>query len=564
MIASQTKGNNYFVSFVVAPIMGALIYDIYLDISNNGLFFSLPILLFSSLAIILFLFENDNFFNENSNDNFSKLVNSRSSMFRKILTFNNVSIFWVLSLVGFFEAILIVTIFGYALNILSKFSNHETTFLFFGSSWFIGGVIFLWMTLLYFRVFSIKNQKIKWIKILILIIFFLSLVVFGIGSVYYPKYVFELFLSSYEDNILKSSFYLKPHSIWDSSVWLKSAGKTFLVFLLFNLLKTQLRIDSNFSENQESTSKLQSASFILFIVQITFALAGCYASHLIYINWDTLSSYNEAYQRLDYILISLILFVSFVILTFNFSNRMFKAYAENSARTMSEIKGLPKLISSDLRLFILLILIGGFFGSLFYFVEYNSFFLWIGSVFLLALIARYALLIKLYYTIDWKSKLIKRKENTELSSTKSILLKWVFPIVFIPSLIGLMPSIFNDFIFNKSLNERIEYLQDAGRISSYHHEREPLMFRDHYSIITAIDSNQLHLNEIDSLNYLQKDSIRFYLENRLLKKNETFRFNELQLNHAIVTVKNVSRISLLIFISFIIYSYLYQRKTPQD
>jgi len=189
---------------------------------------------------------------------------------------------------------------------------------------------------------------------------------------------------------------------------------------------------------------------------------------------------------------------------------------------------------------------------------------WIGAVFLFFLLGRYIVLLKTFFSVNLKTKLFKQKENSQLTQAKVFVLKFVFPALFFPVFFSLIPSIYGDFLLNKSLNERIEYLQDAGRISSNHHEREPLIFRDHYSVINAIDSSELKLNEIDSLNYFQKDSIRFYLENRILKKDEMFRFRELKQKHDIVRIKNVSRISLLLFFGFLIYSYFTWSKSVKD
>jgi hypothetical protein len=74
----------------------------------------------------------------------------------------------------------------------------------------------------------------------------------------------------------------------------------------------------------------------------------------------------------------------------------------------------------------------------------------------------------------------------------------------------------------------------------------------------------VHLYEIDTLKIEQKDSIKTFLENRKLKKDETYRLEKLDHEHKSVMYKNISRVMLLLLwlvIAYGVYIAYKKRKT---
>jgi hypothetical protein len=564
MEQALSKRNNYFVLFSLALIIGVLLFNVYSDIHENGVIFILPVFVVCLISSILLIFEKNYSISELGVKGESNAINSRDGFLLRFLSFHTIGSFWILSFFSFLEAIFSATIFGFALNIFFKFIEPESSIFFLGTKWFISVTIILWLLSLFFRVISGSNEKFKWLKFLLSLFLVCSFVVFSAGVIYNPKYIFELVVSIDQDSQIKNIFYLKPNTIWDASVWLRSAGKTMLIFSILSLFPLYLKTESN--GLQGNKSKYFNWDYNLVTLSCTFlcVIFGLYIMSVIQGNWDYFSSYHEVFERLDFILIFVILVLFLGLFIFHLNNQFYHVYLHEGIRMISSVNYLSRFFTTERLFFILIIVFGSFLGLFFYFVQFESYPFWIGCVLLVLSLGRYIILLKMHFNFQWKNKSIQLKENHTLSFFQLILIKYVFPSLFLPVFIGLIPVLYSDFLLDKSLDMRIEYLQNAGRISSYHHQREPIVFRDHYSVLIAIDSNKIKLNEIDSLSFIQKDSIRFYLENRKLKKDEPFRFRELQLSHDIDSIKNVSRIALFLLLGFFIYNYLSWGKSRGD
>jgi hypothetical protein len=257
--------------------------------------------------------------------------------------------------------------------------------------------------------------------------------------------------------------------------------------------------------------------------------------------------------------VALLLVISIIFL-FYLSLKSYRILTPYFSIFSSNLDLKNKFLSDSTAITFWIVSIGSSFGVLFLTVQFDGYFIWVGFLFLLFIVALYFKnLYRVYESIQLR-KLVRIAQESSHRNWINVLLLFVFPILIFPLFFVSLPSIFSNFIMNAPLNKKIEYLQNLGAMSSKHYEIEPIILQKYGDVIQKIDSSKVRLNSIDSLNHFQKDSIKFYVENRNLMKNESFRFQQLIHYHEIVFVRNASRIFLFLFIVSIVVLIFYKRR----
>jgi hypothetical protein len=529
------------ISMSLALLFGGLTIHIIQEIGANGLFFSLPYLIFIFLGISILRIETQT--KKSSED-------QKSSQFlRSFSSFDSISSIFILAFFSFCEVYLALGILRFSMLYLFKVLKPENPFTYESSHLLVYLSVIYWLFILYVKLFS-ASSKFNWLKG---IRFLVGLSTLGLISliIYQPQFFIEFIQNIFSDINNENRYILRPTTIWDIKVWQISAGKVFILVMIGYFMYKQWK-------NQIDRNHLGSLKLGLISLAVLFILIG---SSIVYFSPQILSRSSELGYLQNKTLMMMIGIASVILIIFLILLNALTTilYEQNKVLNYSLTFVETKYLTQQNVLFILISLVGLASGILFVFVEFKDYFFWIGMVFLLLLTMSFVLHFIDNFSFNKASKgFSDRFANNQLSSTNKILLRFILPVFLIPILLISIPDYFSDFLGNKQLNKKIESLQDLGKITSNHHSLEPYIVRDYYNIILDIDSNKVVLDKLDSLKPTQKDSIQLYLENRNYKMNESFRIEKLQYHHDVVFVKNFSKWALLIFILLIFLFYRFK------
>jgi NSS family neurotransmitter:Na+ symporter len=211
-----------------------------------------------------------------------------------------------------------------------------------------------------------------------------------------------------------------------------------------------------------------------------------------------------------------------------------------------------------------LVLILGLPTVLFYnYGVFDEFDYWAGTVSLVVFAFAEIILFAWVFGMDKGWAEINMGAEIKVPKAYKFIIKYVTPLILGAILINSLPDIWEN-LSNKKSKEKIAYYQDKSRITRLHHEQEGIMMNKYGSVIQRLDSNKVHLYEITTLKMEQKDSIKSFIENRKLKKDETYRLEKLDHEHKSVLYKNISRVMLLLLwltIAYGVYIAYKKRKT---
>jgi len=211
-----------------------------------------------------------------------------------------------------------------------------------------------------------------------------------------------------------------------------------------------------------------------------------------------------------------------------------------------------------------LVLILGLPTVLFYnYGVFDEFDYWAGTVSLVVFAFAEIILFAWVFGMDKGWAEINMGAEIKVPKAYKFIIKYVTPLILGAILINSLPDIWEN-LSNKKSKEKIAYYQDKSRITRLHHEQEGIMMNKYGSVIQRLDSSKVHLYEITTLKMEQKDSIKSFIENRKLKKDETYRLEKLDHEHKSVLYKNISRVMLLLLwltIAYGVYIAYKKRKT---
>ena len=524
----------------LALLFGGLTMSIINEIISNGLLFTVPYLVYFLLGIGVLRIET---LARNP------IESAEASVFlRTFLSFDSITSLFIISFFTFFEVFFLIEFVKFSFDYLFKIRNPEFQFSSLTSHFIIYLSFLVWGLLLYMKLF-VEHSRLGWLKV---IRFVILILVLGLISlvVYKPDYFLEYINTILTDINSVNRFFLRPQTIWDLKIWQNSAGKSFILivigYFLFKWWKSQI-ITGN-----------SSFKFGIISLIVLFSMLG---SILVYFSPRLLSlasdlSYIPDSKLMVGIGISSASLIVFIIVLNTLTSIFFNQINKTK---FPLIFNESKYITKKNVLFILILLVGLASGILFTFVGFKDYFYWIGMIFLLLIVLNFTNHFIASFSFNRTSKRFdERNTENKLKGMDKFLLRFVLPFFLIPILFVSLPDYFSNFLGNKQLTKKIEYLQDLGRITSNHHSLEPYIVRDYNKIILDIDSNQVELDKIDSLKPIQKDSIQLYLENRNYKMNENFRIEKLQFHHDVVFVKNFSKWALLIFIITILLFYYFK------
>jgi hypothetical protein len=531
----------------LALLLGGFIYNIVLEIVDNGILFILPYLLFSLLGLSIVRIENSSLIAHEKN---SLAAYMPQPFIKSFLSFNSISSLFLLAFFSFFEVFLSIEIVKFTILHLIKIINPDSLFTFNNPNLFVIVGCLCWILLVYSKL-NADHVKSKWLNSFRILIFLIVLVF--ISLIFFQSNFLLDFIKTYLNDLkMEDRYYLKPVSIWNLKVWLHSAGKIFIVFIFIHFgYKIWVKHTSSFN----STIKLGLTSISLIFTAI--------GAVLVYL----LPQIATRFQELEYLAtdqiwivlgaISLVVIILLFLLQ-SLTNIVFDIQRGSPIYDLLSFEE-SRILSKRNVLFVLITLLGLTSGILFIYVDFSAYFHWIGMLFLLLITLLFIIHFLNNFSFNKANKSFNNRDDShELSSTEQLLLKFVIPILLVPILLISVPDIFSNFLGNKQLNRKIEDLQDLGKITSNHHSLEPYIIRDYTKVVSDIDSNKVILDKIDSLKPVQKDSIQLYLQNRNYKMNEDFRINKLQFYHHIVFVKNFSKWSLLLFVFLILILYRFK------
>jgi len=526
----------------LALILGALASNVIQEIQTNGLLFSIPYLTYLFLGIAIIRIE---FLSTNSSE-----ITKPSNFIQTFLSFDSLSSLIFLAFFTFCEVFFFVGIIKFSFDYLFKILNpdHQFTPL---NAHFLGyfGVL-IWIILVYLKLVFERSRS-TWLNGLRYLVFVFAFVL--ISMVFYkPDHFLEFINTLMSGFAIENQFSLRPQTIWELKIWHNSAGKSFMLILLIYYL---VKVWKSQISTRDSSMKLG-----LVTLTVVFSVIGC---GIVYFTPRLVSRASDltllqSSKLMTVLGIILTIFITTILLVCTLSS----IFLEQIRRTKYPLSFKEsKYLTKKNVVFILIILIGLASGVLFIVVGFKDYFYWFGMNFLLLLILNFTVHFISSFSFNKISKRFDdRNTENKLPTSDKFILRFILPVMLIPLLLISLPDYFTNFIGNKELTKKIEYLQDLGRITSNHHSLEPYIIRDYNKIILDIDSNKVELDKIDSLRPLQKDSIQFYLENRSYKMNESFRIEKLQFHHDVVFVKNFSKWSLLIFILSILLIYRFKLK----
>lgn len=194
---------------------------------------------------------------------------------------------------------------------------------------------------------------------------------------------------------------------------------------------------------------------------------------------------------------------------------------------------------------------------------FDEFDYWAGTVSLVVFAFAEIILFAWIFGMDKGWAEINMGAEIKVPQAYKFIIKYVTPVILGAILINSLPDIWEN-VSNKKSKEKIEYYQDKSKITRIHHEQEGLMMAKFGNVIDQLDAKKVHLYEIDTLKMEQKDSIKYFIENRKLKKDEIYRLEKLDHEHKSVLYKNISRVMLLLLwitIAYGVYIAYKKRKT---
>ncbi len=522
----------------LALLLSGLSLSIFNEILSNGLFFSLPYLVFIVLGIAILKIETQT----------KKSLEPQKSFLRLFVSFDSIISLFILAFFSFCEVFLSLEIITFSFDYFLKILNSERQLISMNSHFLIYLGVIYWVFILYVKIL-VDSSRFRWLKVIRLFVVFFIIAL--ISLIFYEPVIFLEYINRILTEIINEShFYLRPISIWNLRIWQNSAGKVFILIALgyffYKQWKNQIKRDNTSHKvaiiSLSALFSLLGGAIVYFSPQLQ-----AHVSELGYLRS------NKLMTALGIAAICLIVFLIFLnILTTSL-------FEQNRKIDYSLAFSETKYLTQQNILLLLVSLVGLASGFLFIFVEFKDYFYWLGMIFLILLIMSFSIHFMDNYSFNKESKRFNNRfSENQLSSTDKALLQFIIPALLIPLLLISIPDFFSNFLGNKQLNNKIEYLQDLGRITSNHHSLEPYILRDYNKIILDIDSNKVVLDNLDSLKPAQKDSIQLYLENRNYKMNETLRIQNLQYHHDIVFVKNFGKWSLLIFIVSILAFYRFK------
>lgn len=533
----------------LALFLGGVISSISIEIITNGFLFVIPYLVF--LIIGLCLLRIELIFLDGLN---KKSINAKKSLqfVKTFLSFNSISSIVLLAFFSFIEIFLSFQIANYLFQNLNKLLNPD----YLPSVKFSNLVIILsvlgWFALVYMKLFTnptrLKLVKAFYLLVIIMTLSLIPLLFFQIDT------VVESIKTYIEPLKIEDNYLLRPNSIWELNLWHNAAGKSFVLLVLGYFYYKSWKINNGM---YSSSNKVGFVTISIFFAALGFVFVYYIPKFLSKIyEFDFLQT-----EKLPIFLgvASLGILLLLVILN-SFNNTLFSITKKLGSFDYLDFQESRYLTKQNIK-FVLISSLGLASGILFVFVDFVNYFHWLGMLFIMLLTSVFIIQFFDYYSFNKSNKSFDKKEaNYELSSTNQLILKIVIPIFLIPILFISLPDFYSNFLGNKRLVKKIEYLQDLGKITSNHHSLEPYILRDYNKVVMEIDSNKVVLDKIDSLKPIQKDSIQLYLENRNYKMNEDFRISKLQFFHNIVFVKNFSKWFTLIFILILIVVYRFKLK----
>jgi hypothetical protein len=473
------------------------------------------------------------------------LENTKSSLFIKsFLSFDSLSSLFILTFFTFCEVFFLVGIVKFSFEYLFKIRNPEYLFTSINSHYFIYSSVLIWILLLYVKLFF-DRTRLGWLKGLR---FFVFIVALGLISLifYKPVYFIEYINAIVDEMNTTSRFFLRPQTIWDLKVWQNSAGKSFIIivfaYYLFKIWKSQINTSSLGLISLTILFSALGSTIVYFLPRFAARLSD-------------LANLNNSSLMYALCVISIILIITLLLV-----NRLTSILFEQNTKHKYHLHfEESKYLTKQNVLFILILFVGLASGILFIVVGFKDYSYWLGMIFLFLLVLNFAIHFITSFSFNKVSKRFDdRNTESKLTSTDKLVLRFVLPSILIPLFLLSLPDYLSNFLGNKLLTKKIEYLQDLGRITSNHHSLEPYIVRDYNKIILDIDSNKVQLDKIDTLNSMQKDSIQFYLENRNYKMNESFRIKKLQFHHDVVFIKNICKWSLILLALSIFLLYRFK------
>lgn len=538
----QNFSKTFAILTSLAFLFGGFTMSIFNEIRLNGILFIIPYIVFFILGIAILKIES----------NKQKLMENEKGLpfIREFISFDSIISLFILAFFSFFEVFLVIELINFSLEYISKILNPEDQLNLKNSQVLVYFGVLYWIFTLYVKLFK-DHALLRWLKGFY---YFVVLITLGLISLifYNPSFFIEFFSSLFTGILNETIYFLHPNTIWNLKIWQSAAGKVFILLILGQFLQKWWR---NHISKDNLNLKIGLTSLC-----IAFFSLGKIINYYIPEIISYASSIDAMQKDKQLLLIGIfaILILLFLLLIPYVSTVLFEQNRrKNYSLTFQESKYLTKYNL----LLILTSLIGLSSGVLFIFVDFKEYYYWIGMLFILLLTISYVIHIKNNFSFNKiKRRFNDRIVDNQLSPVDKLLLQIIIPIFLIPVLLISIPDYFSNFIGNKQLTHKIESLQDLGRITSNHHSLEPFILRDYNKIIIDIDSNKVKLDKIDSLNSIQKDSIKYYLENRNYKLNEVFRINQLQFHHDVLFVKNFSKWALLLFILLFFLFYRFKLK----
>lgn len=532
-----------------ALFIGGFISSISIEIINNGFLFVIPYLVFLIIGFCVLRIEH--FFLDGLTK--KSIVSKKSLQFVKtFLSFNSISSIVLLAFFSFIEIYLSFQIANYLFQNLNKLLNPD----YLPSVKFSNLVVLLavlgWLALVYLKLFT-NPTRLRWVKA-----FHFLIVIMTLGLIPLLFFQIDIVVESVKTYIetlkIEDNYLLRPNSIWELNLWHNAAGKSFILLVLGYFYYKSWKINNGM---YSSSNKVGFVTISIFFAALGFVFVYYLPKFLSKIyEFDFLQT-----EKLPIFLgvASLGILLLLVILN-SLNNTLFSITKKLGSFDYLDFQESRYLTKQNIK-FVLISSLGLASGILFVFVDFVNYFHWLGMVFIMLLTFVFVIQFFDYFSYNKINKSFDKKEaNYQLSSTNRLILKIVIPTFLIPILFISLPDFYSNFLGNKRLVKKIEYLQDLGKITSNHHSLEPYILRDYNKVVMEIDYNKVVLDKIDSLKPIQKDSIQLYLENRNYKMNEDFRISKLQFYHNIVFVKNFSKWFTLIFILIFIVVYGFKLK----
>jgi SNF family Na+-dependent transporter len=401
------------------------------------------------------------------------------------------------------------------------------------------------------------------------------LILFGVFLAYKAITIEKGHLGAIEDGFKGLEFLWEPKfdSIWNTKVWLAAAGQ---IFFTLSIGMGSIQCYASYVRKKDDIAlNAMSAGWMNGFVEIVLGSAILIPISIGYLGIEGVQDlvkegggFGLGFQTLPYLfeqwgsVMSVIAGIAWFGLLFF------------AGITSSLAMGTPVMAflrdefnwkeSNAAWMFGGLVLILGLPTVLFYnYGVFDEFDYWAGTVSLVVFAFAEIILFAWVFGMDKGWAEINMGAEIKVPKAYKFIIKYVTPLILGAILINSLPDIWEN-LSNKKSKEKIAYYQDKSRITRLHHEQEGIMMNKYGSVIQRLDSNKVHLYEITTLKMEQKDSIKSFIENRKLKKDETYRLEKLDHEHKSVLYKNISRVMLLLLwltIAYGVYIAYKKRKT---